>query len=90
MDVLYNFAPSLYCDCNYDTGNSWIKGTNEGPINLNIPISQDLCFDNQDNDCDGPSPPNCDDTTCTYDCYDSDCSPDGYLYPIRNRTCVKD
>jgi hypothetical protein len=84
-----NFPPSSYCDCNPNTGNGWTKGTTEGPINLALPISQDNCFDGIDNDCDGPSPPNCDSTTCTYDCYDSDCSPDGNIYPIRNRTCGK-
>ncbi len=77
----YVNPPSPYCDCNYNTGQGFTQGTAEGPINIAVQIDQDLCFDGFDNDCDGPE---------FIDCYDPDCSPEGYIYPITNRTCYDD
>ncbi|TKJ17390.1 hypothetical protein CEE44_02545 [Candidatus Woesearchaeota archaeon B3_Woes] len=90
IDSTMNFNPyyinpglssSPFCDCDPNTPKlDWldgvISGIDEGPINIRIPIEEDFCFDGYDNDCDG-----------TIDCSDLDCSPEGYLSPIRNRTC---
>jgi len=72
-------SSSSYCDCNPNTGRGFIQGTNEGPIDLDININDDLCFDNIDNDCDALT-----------DCFDSDCSPYGYEHPVKGRSCYGD
>ncbi len=89
IDLIMNFNPfyinhgslSPFCDCKPNTPD-WLEdggvtgGIPEGPIIIQIPIGQDFCFDGYDNDCDD-----------TIDCSDLDCSPAGYIFPIRNRTC---
>jgi hypothetical protein len=77
---------SPYCDCNINDG--FGQGAPEGPINLALPISQDLCFDGIDNDCDGPNDPS--NPLSRIDCKDLGCSPNNWTYPIRNRTCAGD
>ena len=90
IDSTMNFNPyyinpgssSPFCDCDAGTpkwreeGQGVSNGIYEGPINIQISIEEDFCFDGYDNDCDD-----------TIDCDDLDCSPDGYLFSIRNRTC---
>ena len=77
---------SPFCDCDLSTPDlDWLEGIqsgmDEGPINIQIPIEQDLCFDEIDNDCDSK------DGISNVDCLDVDCSPEEYIFPIRNRTC---
>ena len=78
--------PSSYCDCDFNTGGGYTQGTTEGPVNIYIPISQDTCFDGEDNDCDGPA--DIADPNNLIDCNDEGCrEDDDYIYPITNRTC---
>jgi len=85
-DDSYLSTPSPYCDCDFETANGFTQGTNEGPVNLNIPISQDLCFDGIDNDCDGPA--DISDPNHQIDCSDPGCrAGDDYVYPIVSRIC---
>lgn len=74
---LRNSSP--YCDCNPNTGEGFTQGTDEGPSNIGVIVSQDRCFDGQDNDCDN-----------LVDCADPNCAPPGYSYPIKSRRCFGD